>query len=144
VHILGNLDFKAGVCKGELAIVTALGERTVTIQLLDPPDPANAIWVLCQVIFDFHRQHIPVTVRRHQFPLAVAFASTTNRVQGSDVTRLLANAQKPDFAHGQLIVNITRVKLRQNMRFLVPDSQILPDGRVVDFCAADRYGPGSG
>lgn len=129
VHVLGNLDFKAGLCKGEIATVLALGNRTVTITLLDPPDSKHATFVLSRIIFDFQPRGIPVKVRRHQFPLAVAFASTTHRIQGATITRLLVDVRHPVFAHGQLYVDTSRVQQRQHMRFLVPDSQILEGGR---------------
>jgi PIF1-like helicase len=129
VHVLGNLDFKAGLCKGELATIVALGNHTVTITLLDPPDSKHATFVLPRIIFDFQPLGIPVKVRRHQFPLAVAFASTTHRIQGATINRLLVDVRHPLFAHGQLYVDTSRVQERQHMRFLVPDSQILEGGR---------------
>jgi hypothetical protein len=65
VHIMGNLDFAAGLCKGELAIVTSLGRRTITVKLLDPPDQAHDEFILSRINFDFKPTGLPVKIRRH-------------------------------------------------------------------------------
>jgi hypothetical protein len=128
VHILGNLDFDAGLVKGELAVVCGLSDNHVAVRLLEPADPEHATWLLPRIIYDFQPAGFAVSIRRRQFPLAVAFASTTHRLQGSTAHRLLVDLRKPCFAHGQLYVNLSRVKEPDAMRFLVPDADISEDG----------------
>ena len=47
---MGNLDLEAGLCKGELALVMALGDRTITVKLLDPPYQAQDAFMLFHII----------------------------------------------------------------------------------------------
>ena len=60
VLVMANFDFKAGLCKGELPMVIALGDRTITIELLDPPDSTHTTFVLSRIIFDFQPLDLPI------------------------------------------------------------------------------------
>ena len=64
---MGNLDFKAGLCKGELSLVTALGDRTITVKLLAPPNQAQDEFMLFHIIFNFQPTGMPDKISRHQF-----------------------------------------------------------------------------
>jgi hypothetical protein len=87
VHLLAiaNIDPAAGLCKGEHAIVMALLKCTVAVRLLHPLHPDHTNLVLSCSNFDFPVKNLPVTICGHQFPVSVAFTSTTHSIQGANM-----------------------------------------------------------
>jgi hypothetical protein len=127
IHLLTNIDPSSGLCKGEHAV--ALLKRTLAISLLRPLHPDHANWVLSHINFDLPVKNFPTSIRRHQFPVAVAFPSTTHRIQGADKYRLLIDLGHHAFTHGQVYVDLTHVKDCSKVCNLVPDKDIGPGGK---------------
>ena len=73
--------------------------------------------------------NVPLKWRRKQFPLAQAFASTINKVQGQTLQQVAVWLENPAFSHGQFYTAASRVsdpdqisflflKIRSRMEFL--------------------------
>ena len=65
-----------------------------------------------QITIQTHAQTGTVGFRRRQFPVRLAYASTSNSLQGGDYTWVGLDATGLFFAHGQLYVTSSRVARR--------------------------------
>jgi len=60
------------------------------------------------------------TIRRKQFPLRLAYATTFNSCQGLTFDRVGIDARGDVFAHGQLYTALSRVRSRADAWLLIP------------------------
>ncbi|XP_074595490.1 ATP-dependent DNA helicase PIF6-like [Brevipalpus obovatus] len=58
----------------------------------------------------------PVSFRRTQFPLRLAYAMTINKSQGQTFDRVGIALSQPVFTHGQLYVALSRVRRFEDLR----------------------------
>lgn len=69
--------------------------------------------------------------KRHQLPLALKWASTLYHVQGNTLHGVVFDLRCPVLAHGHLYTGLTRVRDKDSLRLLVPESQFCKDGRLI-------------
>ena len=73
---------------------------------------------------------LPFTLRRHQFPIRVAFGMSINKSQGQSLLHSGINLSTPVFAHGQLYVALSRAKDYRNIHVSLPfQNHIVDDMR---------------
>ncbi|KAN0066774.1 PIF1-like helicase domain containing protein [Elaphomyces granulatus] len=87
---------------------------------------------LPRITFEFGPRNTNWTVKRRQFPLRLAYATTFNSCQGLTLDRVVLDLTKPVFAHGQLYTSLSRVRSGADVRILrSPDERGLPTSNVV-------------
>ena len=64
------------------------------------------------------------SILRKQFPLRAAYAKTINRGQGATLDKTGVDIIEEPFAHGQLLVALSRVRSRKDIIFLVTPDQV--------------------
>jgi len=64
---------------------------------------------------------LPVSLKRLQFPVRLAFAMTINKSQGQSVEHVEINLQTSVFSHGQLYVAFSRCTSPLNISVLLPE-----------------------
>ena len=116
---------------GALARIVELRHSSVTIRLCDSGANSDAIWHLPRLCFEFKLPRIARPIIRHQLPLRLAWASTVHRIQGDDLDRVLIDTRHPYFAHGQLLVAMTRGHTRDATHFFVPEEDMSDDSFKV-------------
>jgi hypothetical protein len=67
---------------------------------------------------------MPLPLRRHQFPVRLAFAMTINKSQGQSVSWVGLDLQTPVFAHGQLYVALSRCTSGQRISVLLNENNV--------------------
>jgi hypothetical protein len=63
------------------------------------------------------------TLRRQQFPLAPAYATTFNSCQGMTLDTLGVDLTRPVFSHGQLYTALSRVRRREHVMIRLQPGQ---------------------
>jgi hypothetical protein len=64
-------------------------------------------------------ESLPLALRRHQFPVRLAFSMTINKSQGQSVTNVGINLLSQVFSHGQLYVALSRCTSGNRVKVLL-------------------------
>ena len=122
--VLGASPEKGAV---KLIRVADLKKRHPSTHVILPPRPRD-IFYLPRIKFEIKHQHLTIT--RTQCPIAPAFAYTVHKCQGQTLRRVLFDVKNGDiFSHGMLYVGCSRVRGRDDIRFLASPDQV-EEGRV--------------
>ena len=65
---------------------------------------------------------LPVTLKRLQFPVLLAFAMTINKSQGQTFDRVGIYLPEPVFRHGQLYVAFSRATSREGVKVKIEET----------------------
>ena len=111
------------MCNGTHGIVTVLKRWVIGVHVIhDGRLDTEITWIPIPHLSlepseegEFH-----FTLRRCQFPIALAFAMTINKSQGQTVSHVGIDLRMPCFSHGQLYVGCSRTTTRQGFKLLHP------------------------
>ena len=121
VMLLWNLSTKEGLCNGTRAIVAVLRERVIGVRVIhNGVVDEEVTFIPCLTLEPSEEDNFHFTLRRHQFPIALAFALTINKSQGQTVKNVGIDLRVPCFSHGQLYVGCSRTTTRQGLKLLLP------------------------
>src|SRR5260221_14470727 len=113
VMLLQNLSTKEGLCNGTRAIVAIMKRWVIGVHVIHGGVlDTEMTWIPCLSLEPSEDTEFHFTLRRHQFPIALAFAMTVDHV-GIDL-------RVPSFSHGQLYVGYSRTTTRQGLKLLLP------------------------
>ena len=115
IILLRNLNHTLGLCNGTRLIVTAFGERVIEAKILSGIHRGKSVFIPHISISTSAASGLPFTLRRHQFPIRVAFGMSINKSQGQSLLHSGINLSTPVFAHGQLYVALSRAKDYRNI-----------------------------
>ena len=128
IILLRNLNPAEGLCNGvRLIVKDVIDKRLVVAHSFNHPETTFMIPRINLVIEE--NTNVPLKWRRRQFPLAQAFASTINKVQGQTLQRVAVWLENPAFSHGQFYTAASRVSDPDQISFFVPEDS-LTDGIV--------------
>lgn len=131
--LVRNLSVKNGLVKNKRVIIVAAHSRYIEVRPLDPGHRPDQTFCLPRINFDFQPRFVSYTIRRKQFPLKLAYATTFNSCQGLTFDRVALDARCDVFAHGQLYTALSRVRSRYDAIVFSPDER--PDVANVVFCS---------
>ena len=118
-----NFNIEKNLTKNTKVVITELGNRVIVAKLLQPSPHSNDNTILLPRIDFLHfLPHEGWTVRRRQFPLRLAYASTINSAQGLTLARIGIDCTHPVFTHGQLYTAFSRVPHASNCLIRTPPS----------------------
>ena len=133
--VLRNLCIEKGLVKNARVRITELRRHIVRVELLrttPSSDDSDCSFYLPRINFDFQPQNTSWTVRRRQFPLRLAYATTFNSCQGLTLDKVVLDLTTPVFAHGQLYTSLSRVRRSSDIRILLsPDNEDCQTVNVV-------------
>lgn len=66
---------------------------------------------------------LPFKIERIQFPITLAYAITINKAQGQTFDKIGLELSNPVFSHGQLYVSCSRVRMFDNLKIRVSNTQ---------------------
>ena len=105
--LLRNLDQEHGLCNGTRIIITALHNHIIQGVIITGEFAGQKI-MIPRITLQPSDTRFPLTLRRRQFPISLAFAMTINKAQGQSFDRVGLYLPQPVFAHGQLYVAYSR------------------------------------
>src|SRR6184192_33332 len=110
-----NLSIDHGLVKNVRVIVRRMLRHTIEVETLpnETNDFQTGCYPLPRINFEFQPRFCPWTIRRRQFPLRLAYATTFNSCQGLTLDRAILDTRVPVFAHGQLYTALSRVRSRR-------------------------------
>lgn len=116
-RLMRNLSPDRGLVKNVRGVVRALGNRIVTLQMLRENGlgiEEDDTVILPRIPFE-QRLLSGHTLRRRQFPIAPAYATTFNSCQGLTLDHVGVDLTKDVFSHGQLYTALSRVRSRDDI-----------------------------
>ena len=108
VILLRNFDVKAGHCNGTRYIVKEIRKYSLELEKLDTNGDENDILQLPRICMNKEFDDMPLTMKRLQFPIKLAFAVTFHRSQGQSVEHCGILLPKDIWTHGQIYVAFSR------------------------------------
>jgi ATP-dependent DNA helicase PIF1 len=122
IILLRNLDPPAAQCNGTRLIVTGLGQRLIEAKILSGIRRGESVFIPRISTTTASSSRLPFTLRRHQFPIRVAFGMSINKSQGQSLLHVGIYLHTPVFAHGQLYVALSRAKDHRNIHISLSSS----------------------
>jgi hypothetical protein len=108
VMLLRNLDPSKGLCNGTRLRVVQIRPRVLRCTVLSRDRRFSGQEVLIpRITLEPTAENLPLPLKRHQFPVRLAFSMTINKSQGQSVKYVGINLQSPVFSHGQLYVALS-------------------------------------
>jgi hypothetical protein len=89
--------------------------------------PSDFLWVP-RILFEWPHRRIGLEIQRRQFPLRLAYAVTFNKSQGKTLSRAVVDIRNQAFAHGQLYVALSRVKVNTDIMILCSPVSVIGVG----------------
>lgn len=119
--ITRNLNIDQGLVNGTKVIVEAIHPRLIRVR--KPGE--NESFGIPRISFKFPiLQGSPLQMTRRQFPLQLAYAMTIHKSQGQTIKQVGVDLRTDCFAHGQLYVAMSRVRLPDDIRVLVQEDRV--------------------
>jgi hypothetical protein len=116
------LNTRAGLCNGTRLIVRELKNNVIVAHILKGKTLGERVFIP-RVDLIPSEDEFPVTIRRRQFPVRLAFAMTINKFQGQTFEKVGIYLPSPVFSHGQLYVAFSRSKSKKNFKIKVEDTE---------------------
>jgi ATP-dependent DNA helicase PIF1 len=123
--LLWNLDPSQGLCNGTQLILLEAREQVLRCRIISGDTKfAGNVVMISQITLEPSEDTMPLPLRRHQFPVQLAFAMTINKSQGQSVSQVGLDLQTPVFAHGQLYVALSQCTSGQRISVLLNENNV--------------------
>ncbi|THH03718.1 hypothetical protein EW146_g10359 [Bondarzewia mesenterica] len=121
--LLRNLDPACGMCNGSRMVLLRMSERVLEARLIGGDHDGNIVFIpRISLIPSSFSINYAFVLKRHQFPIRLAFAMTINKAQGQSVKYVGLDLRTAVFTHGQLYVALSRATSGRRIKVLLPDS----------------------
>ena len=129
IMLLRNLDPSMGLCNGTRLILLQARARVLKCRIItgDAKFAGNIVFIP-RITLEPSAQNLPLPLRRHQFPVRLAFSMTINKSQGQSVSHVGLDLTTPAFSHGQLYVALSRCTSATRIKVLLNENSV--DGRT--------------
>jgi hypothetical protein len=120
--LLWNLAPRHGLCNGTCLVLLNAGSHILQARIIGGKHNGEVVFIphISLTPSNNNGQYV-FCLKRHQFPVQLAFAMSINKSQGQLVKVVGLDLQTPVFAHGQLYVALLHATLRQHVKILIPN-----------------------
>lgn len=118
--LLRNLDKSKGLCNGTRLFVRKILTHTLICTILNGKHAGDEARIP-KLGLTTNPGDYPVIIKRHQFPVRVAYAMTIDKSQGQTLQYLGVYLKNNIFSHGQLYVALSRVGSPFNIKVILPE-----------------------
>lgn len=120
--LLRNISPAQGLCNGSCLLLRRMTARVLEVEILGGDHHGEHVFIP-RITFTPSTKDSDHTfqIRRHQFPVRLAFAISINKAQGQSVHFVGLDLRVPVFTHGQLYVAFSRSTSRRRVKVLLPD-----------------------
>lgn len=115
--LLKNLNTKNEVCNGTRLIIRGLTQNLIKAEITTGTHKGRIVFIP-RITISPSDADIPFTLKRHQFPVVLAFAITINKSQGQTFTTVGIHLTDSVFGHGQLYVVFSRSTSRSGVKVI--------------------------
>lgn len=122
--MLRNLNPTEGLCNGTRLIIRKLGSKVIEASIVGGDHHGHVVLIPRITLTPSTNCGVTFKFKRRQFPIRLAFALSINKAQGQSVRYIGIDLRVPVFSHGQLYVALSRATARENIRILLPESQV--------------------
>nr|CAD2187437.1 unnamed protein product [Meloidogyne enterolobii] len=119
IMLLRNLNIKEGLCNGTRLQVTDLGKNVLTCKIKSGEKIGETTFIPRVTLIEDKK--FPFLLRRHQFPIKLAFAFTINKSQSQTFEKIGVDYCEEPFTHGQTYVSLSRVKSWEGLKIKILD-----------------------
>ncbi|KXN92717.1 ATP-dependent DNA helicase PIF1 [Leucoagaricus sp. SymC.cos] len=121
IMLLRNLDPSQGLCNGTHMRVLGIHSRVLHCKIISGDIRfANKEVMIPRIQLSPSAETLPIPLKRHQFPVHLAFVITINKSQGQSVKYIGINLQTSVFSHSQLYVAFSCCTSHHHIRVLLP------------------------
>jgi hypothetical protein len=139
IMLLRNLDPARGLCNGTRLRVLQIRPRCLQCQIMSGDGWfAGKIEFIPRITLEPSGEGLPIALRRHQFPVRLAFSMMINKSQGQSVKEVGINLQSPVFSHGQLYVGLSRCTSGNRVKVLLNEKD-REDGRTANIVYKEMF-----
>lgn len=107
VMLLRNISIADGLCNGTILQILELKENLLRCFILGGEKNGSEVYIHRVTLIT--EKEFPVPLKRHQFPIRLAFAATFIKGQGATYKKIGIDWSRPSFSHGQTYVALSRV-----------------------------------
>jgi ATP-dependent DNA helicase PIF1 len=123
IMLLRNLDPSMGLCNGTRLILLEARGRVLRCRIISGDAKfAGSVVLIPRITLEPSAETLPLPLRRHQFPVRLAFSMTINKSQGQSVFFVGLDLQTPVFSHGQLYVALSRCTSAARIKVLLNEN----------------------
>ena len=119
-YILRNISPNHGLLNNTMARVVSCTRNLTRVIVIE----TGTVHQIPRISFTIKLGKKNFSILRKQFPLRAAYAKTVNRCQGATLDRTGVDTRDEPFAHGQLLVALSRVRSRKDIIILTTADQL--------------------
>jgi len=131
IMLLRNLDPSMGLCNGTRLVLLEARRHVLKCRIIsgDAKFAGNVVFIP-RITLEPSPHTLPIPLRRHQFPVRLAFAMTINKSQGQSVFHVGLDLRTSAFAHGQLYVALSRCTSGTRIKVILNENNV--NGRTAN------------
>ena len=118
VVLLCNINVTTRLCNGTRVMACQFTNRVVEAEVL-LGECARCIVLISKLSLENSNCGLPYSVRQKQFPIRVAFATSSNKIPRLDASKGGIHLTMDGFSHGQLYVAFLRATAPENILVLL-------------------------
>ena len=105
-----NISVEDWLMNNTKVIVRDISRHLITVEIL----PQGRRLVIPRIVFRFTMRS-GLVIEQRQFPSRLSYVITVNKSQGQTLNKVCFDLREPPFAHRQLYVGASRVRIRQDI-----------------------------